>query len=55
MTQRVIRASSVVNGEPVDGNPGGELRPNWDYSGRLQKVHMDVAEPVPGLDLRLPG
>jgi aldehyde dehydrogenase (NAD+) len=27
---------------------------NWDYSGRLQKAQMDVAEPVPKLDYRLP-
>ncbi|MGH3747654.1 MAG: aldehyde dehydrogenase family protein [Micromonosporaceae bacterium] len=27
---------------------------NWDYSGRLQKAQMDVAEPVPDLDFRLP-
>jgi len=27
---------------------------NWDYSGRLQKAQMDVAELVPDLDYRLP-
>jgi aldehyde dehydrogenase (NAD+) len=26
---------------------------NWDYSGRLQKAQMDVAELVPDLDFRL--
>ncbi|HVX47664.1 MAG TPA: aldehyde dehydrogenase family protein [Mycobacteriales bacterium] len=26
---------------------------NWDYSGRLQKAQMDVAEPVPDLEFRL--
>jgi len=28
---------------------------NWDYSGRLQKAQMDVAELVADLDYRLPG
>ncbi|MQA26316.1 MAG: aldehyde dehydrogenase family protein [Micromonosporaceae bacterium] len=27
---------------------------NWDHSGRLQKAQLDVAEPVPDLDFRLP-
>jgi alpha-ketoglutaric semialdehyde dehydrogenase len=27
---------------------------NWDYSGRLQKAQMDVAELTPDLDVRLP-
>jgi aldehyde dehydrogenase (NAD+) len=26
---------------------------NWDYSGRLQKAQMDVAELVPDLEFRL--
>ncbi|MEU0516462.1 aldehyde dehydrogenase family protein [Streptosporangium sp. NPDC006007] len=26
---------------------------NWDYSGRLQKAQMDVAEIIPDLDFRL--
>ena len=26
---------------------------NWDYSGKLQKAQMDVAEVVPDLDFRL--
>jgi len=26
---------------------------NWDYSGRLQKAQMDVAELVPDRDFRL--
>ena len=26
---------------------------NWDYSGRLQKAQMDVAELIPDLDFRL--
>jgi alpha-ketoglutaric semialdehyde dehydrogenase len=26
---------------------------NWDYSGRLQKAQMDVAEITPDLDYRL--
>ncbi|MBO0815714.1 MAG: aldehyde dehydrogenase family protein, partial [Actinobacteria bacterium] len=28
---------------------------NWDYSGRLQKAQMDVAELTPDLEYRLPG
>ena len=28
---------------------------NWDYSGRLQKAQMDVAELVPDTTFRLPG
>ena len=27
---------------------------NWDYSGRLQKAQMDVAELSADLDYRLP-
>jgi aldehyde dehydrogenase (NAD+) len=26
---------------------------NWDYSGKLQKAQMDVAELEPDLDVRL--
>ena len=28
---------------------------NWDYSGRLQKAQMDVAEKPADLDFRLQG
>ncbi len=28
---------------------------NWDYSGRLQKAQMDVAEMPADLDFRLQG
>ncbi|MEV0006239.1 aldehyde dehydrogenase family protein [Micromonospora sp. NPDC050980] len=27
---------------------------NWDYSGRLQRAQMDVADPSPDLSFRLP-